>query len=308
MWVVLTGGTGGAKLIQGLSWEFDPAQLTIICNTADDFFLHGLSISPDIDTVMYNLAGLSDDARGWGVRGDTFAALRQLEKYGCEAWFQLGDQDLATHITRTKLLREGRKLSEVTDWLCAALQVTAKILPMTDDRVETRVETARGEISFQDYFVKQRWQPEVKRVSYAGIESCRPAARVIDSIQRATGVIICPSNPVTSIGPILAVPGIREALQATPAPVIGVSPIIGKAAISGPAHELMKAMGSEASAAAVAECYADLLDNFVIDHEDAESKKRIERSGIRVTTSAIRMATVVDKRRLAREVVALIQE
>jgi LPPG:FO 2-phospho-L-lactate transferase len=308
MWVVLTGGTGGAKLIQGLRDELDPARLAIICNTADDFTLHGLCISPDIDTIMYALAGLSDESRGWGIRGDTFAALKQLEQYGCEAWFQLGDKDLATHIARTKLLREGLKLSEVTDRLCAALAITAKILPMTDDRVETRVGVAGGEISFQEYFVKQCWQPEVKRVTYAGIESSRPASGVIESIYRATAVILCPSNPVTSIGPILAVPGIRSALKATPAPIIGVSPIISKAAISGPAHKLMAAMGTEPSAAAVAEGYADFLDIFVIDHEDAESKNRIEKSGIRVTASAIRMHSAVDKRRLAREVVALSQE
>lgn len=308
MWVVLTGGTGGAKLIQGLSHEFDPARLTIVCNTADDFILHGLYISPDIDTIMYNLAGLSDDARGWGVRGDTFAALRQLEQYGCEAWFKLGDKDLATHITRTRLLREGLKLSEVTDRLCAALQVAARILPMTDDRVETRIETADGEISFQEYFVKQRWQPEVKRVTYAGIESCRPASMLIDSIQQAAAVIICPSNPVTSIGPILAVPGIRDALKAMAAPVIGISPIIGKAAISGPAHKLMESMGAEPSALAVAEGYADLLDIFLIDHDDAESKSRIEKLGMRVIASSIRMPSAADRRRLAREVVALLKE
>ncbi|MGH7824400.1 MAG: 2-phospho-L-lactate transferase [Candidatus Binatia bacterium] len=306
MLTVLTGGTGGAKLIQGLSQEVDPADLTIVCNTGDDFILHGLQISPDIDTIMYTLAGLSDDSRGWGIRGDTFATLEQLEKYGCETWFKLGDKDLATHITRTKLLGGGLKLSEVTERLCAALRITAKILPMSDDRVETRVGTDDGVISFQEYFVKQRWQPAVRRVYYAGIDCCRPASGVFEAIQKAAAVIICPSNPVTSIGPILSVPEIRNALKNTAAPVMAVSPIIGNTAVSGPAHKLMSAVGREPSAAAVAESYADFLDIFVIDNDDTRLKETIERLGMKVMASSIRMNSLTDKRRLAREVLALV--
>ncbi|HEU4343462.1 MAG TPA: 2-phospho-L-lactate transferase [Candidatus Binatia bacterium] len=306
MLAVLTGGTGGAKLIQGLSYEIDPAALTLICNTADDFVLHGLYVSPDIDTIMYSLAGIGDEVKGWGVRGDTFAALEQFEKYGCESWFKLGDKDLATHITRTRLLREGLKLSAVTDRLCSSLGLTAKILPMSDDRVETRVQTFAGEISFQEYFVKERWQPEVKRVYYAGSETCRPAPGAIEAIEQASAVIICPSNPVTSIGPILATPGIRKALVETEASVIGVSPIIGQSAVSGPAHKLMSAMDAEPSAAGVARTYADFVDVFLIDREDDSLRSGIEALGITVVPTSILMNSLSAKRRLAREVMALV--
>jgi LPPG:FO 2-phospho-L-lactate transferase len=254
---------------------------------------------------MYNLAALSEDSQGWGVRGDTFAALEQLQQYGCESWFKLGDKDLATHIRRTQLLREGLKLSEVTYQLCKALRIDATLLPMSDDRVETRVTTENGEISFQEYFVRQRWQPEVTRVSYLGIESCRPAPGVIGAIQAAAAIVICPSNPVTSIGPILAIPGIRDALQKTSAAVIAVSPIIGGSAISGPAHKLLRAIGAESSAIGVARGYADFLDGFVIDRDDEDLKHTIESLGIDVIATAIRMPSLSEKRRLAREVLAL---
>ena len=308
MLAVLTGGTGGAKLVQGLSYEIDPSELTIICNTADDFGLHGLHISPDLDTILYTLAGLSDDARGWGIRGDTFTALEQFERYGCAIWFKLGDKDLATHITRTKLLREGLTLSQVTDKLRRALGVRAAIHPMSNDRVETRIETPEEELSFQEYFVKERWKPHVKRVFYAGIETSRPAPGILEAIQRATAIILCPSNPVTSIGPILAVPGIREALRETTAPVVGVSPMIGAAAISGPAHKLMAAMGMEASAFGVARGYVDWLDTFVMDTADVKLKDRFAELAIKATATSIRMDSLTDKRRLAREVLALIKK
>jgi LPPG:FO 2-phospho-L-lactate transferase len=304
MIVVLTGGTGGAKLIQGLIHEVDARELTIVCNTADDFVLHSLHISPDLDTIMYHLAALSDDAKGWGIRGDTFTALEQLERYGCETWFKLGDKDLATHIRRTELLRDGLKLSAVTHELCRALGIDAKLLPMSDDRVETRVETDEGEISFQEYFVRRQWQPEVRRVTYVGIESCRPAPGVIEAIDAAGTIVICPSNPVTSIGPILAIFGIRKALQKTAAPVIAVTPIIGRAAISGPAHKLITAIGAEPSALAVARGYADFLDGFVIDHDDLNSKGTIESLGVDVVATSVRMTSLSEKRRLAREVLA----
>lgn len=308
MLAVLTGGTGGAKLVQGLSYEIDPSELTIICNTADDFVLHGLHISPDLDTILYTLAGLGDDGRGWGIHGDTFAALEQFERYGCAIWFKLGDKDLATHITRTKLMREGLTLSRVTDKLRRALGVRGAIHPMSDDRVETRIETPEGELSFQEYFVKERWKPQVKRVFYAGIETSRPAPGVIEAIRGAAAIILCPSNPVTSIGPILAVPGIREALKETAALVVGLSPIIGETAISGPAHKLMAAMGMEASAFGVARGYVDLLDTFVIDTADVKLKDRFEELAFKTATASIRMDSLADKRRLAREVLALIEK
>jgi LPPG:FO 2-phospho-L-lactate transferase len=305
MLVVLSGGTGGAKLIQGISEEVDPAELTIICNTADDFVLHGLHISPDLDTIMYTLAGVADGSKGWGIQDDTFTTLAHLKKLGAETWFQLGDQDLATHIMRTRLLREGLPLSKITARLNTCLGVKATILPMTDDAVETRVKTSQGEISFQEYFVKQRWRPEVKEIFYAGVQSSNPSPGVIEAIERARRIIICPSNPVTSVGPILAVPGIRNAIKTANASVIGVSPIIGDSAISGPAHKLMVAQGHEASALGVAQTYAGLLDSFLIDKADEKLCGEIQRLGIKTSATSIRMDSHAEKRRLAREVLAL---
>ena len=308
MIVILTGGTGGAKLIEGLSHEIDPAQLTIICNTADDFVLYGLNISPDLDTIMYTLAGLSDPAQGWGIQGDTFTVLQQLEKLGGETWFRLGDKDIATHITRTRLLRAGLKLSDVTDRLREHLHIKARIFPMSNDGIETRVETSEGVISFQEYFVKRHWQPEVKSVLYAGVEKSRPAPGVVEAIGSAAGIILCPSNPVTSVGPILAVPGIRAALNQVTAPVVGVSPMIGESAISGPAHRLMAAQGLEPSALGVANGYADFLDRFVIDSEDEALTSKLETLGIGVVATSIRMKSLADKQGLARQVLALVDK
>jgi LPPG:FO 2-phospho-L-lactate transferase len=306
MILVLTGGTGGAKLICGLSHELDPADLTIVCNTADDLVLHGLHISPDLDTIMYTLAGMSDADKGWGIQNDTFSVLGQLEKFGAETWFKLGDRDFATHITRSRLLQKGLTLSQVTDRLCRALDTRATIFPMSNDRIETRVRTVHGEISFQEYFVKERWQPEVTGVFYPGIERSRPAPGAIDAIRNAAAIILCPSNPVTSIGPILAVPGIRDALKSATAPIIGVSPLIGNSAVSGPTHKLMEAQACEPSALGVAKGYADLLDIFLIDSRDQTLKEKIECLGMKVVTTSILMDSLSDKRRLAREVMALI--
>ena len=306
MLVVLTGGTGGAKLVQGLSLEADPKELFIICNTADDFVFQGLHISPDLDTVTYTLAGIGDTERGWGIKDDTFVALEWLGKYGAETWFKLGDRDLATHITRTHLLREGITLSQATESIRKALGVEAIITPMSDDRVETGVKTPKGELSFQEYFVRERWSPDVREVTFAGAQKSRPAPGVLEAIQQASAVIVCPSNPVTSIGPILAVPGIRDALEQTRAPVLAVSPIIQGAPVSGPAHKLMAAVGIEVSAVGVAKYYADFLDTIVIDYEDRDLKEQIESLGIKATVTSIRMDSLDDKKRLARVPLALL--
>jgi len=308
MLVVLTGGTGGAKLIEGLAAEIDPAQLTIICNTADDSVFHGLYVSPDIDTVTYTLAGVNDGERGWGILGDTFTVLKQLRRLGNDAWFNLGDKDFATHITRSRLMAEGRTLAQVTERIRTALGVKTTILPMSDDRVETRVVTPEGELSFQEFFVKERWSRDVEAVHFIGAERCKPAPGVLEAIRQSTAVVIAPSNPITSIGPILAVSEIRKALRHSVVNVVGVSPIIGRAAISGPAHKLMAAQGLEPTAFGVADSYRDLLNRFVIDSEDRVLRGRIESLGIRVLETAIRMTSIADKRRLAREVLALLEK
>ncbi len=306
MLVVLTGGTGGAKLIHGLSLEISPEELCIVCNTGDDFVLHGLHISPDLDTIAYTLGGVVDREKGWGIQGDTFTALEWLEKYGGESWFKLGDRDLATHITRSRLLREGLTLAQVTERIGKSLGVKAALLPMSNDPVETKIQTPAGEISFQEYFVKRRWEVEVSGVSYAGAEASRPAPGVLDAIRAARGVIVCPSNPVTSIGPILAVPGIREALRETKAAVLAVSPIIGGRPVSGPADRLMAAAGMEISSFGVAKAYAGFVDLFALAPEDKNWRTRIEALGVKTVEKTIRMNSLDDKRNLARELLALL--
>ena len=308
MLVVLTGGTGGAKLIEGLAAEIDPSELTIICNTGDDAVFHGLYVAPDIDTILYTLAGLNDAAKGWGIRGDSFVVLEQLRSLGNAAWFNLGDKDLATHITRTRMLREGLSLSEITDHLRRMLGVRSTILPMSDQRIETRVLTPQGEISFQEFFVKERWAPDVLSVGFSGAEKSRPAPGVLEAIQNAQAIIICPSNPITSIGPILAVPGIRSALSESKVPVVAVSPLIGKAAISGPAHKLMIACGFEASALGVAQCYADFIDTLLIAGDDYLLVSAIEQLRMNAIASDIRMPDLSAKRRLARQLLALVRK
>jgi LPPG:FO 2-phospho-L-lactate transferase len=306
MLVALTGGTGGAKLVQGLSCEIDAEGLAIVCNTGDDFVLHGLHISPDLDTIAYTLAGAADAARGWGIQGDTFAALEWLGKYGGEDWFKLGDRDLATHLTRTRLLRDGLTLAQATEKIAAALGVKAMLLPMSNESVETRIQTSSGEISFQEYFVKRRWAVEVKGVSYQGAQTSRPAPGVLDAIRDASAVIVCPSNPVTSVGPILAVPGVRAALKETAAKIVAVSPLIGGKPVTGPADRLMRAVGMEVSALGVAKAYADFLALFVLAPEDKNYRTRIEALGVKTAEKEIRMNMLDDKRRLARELLALL--
>jgi LPPG:FO 2-phospho-L-lactate transferase len=308
MLTILTGGTGGAKLIEGLAAEIDPAELTVICNTGDDCVFHGLYVSPDLDTITYTLAGINDSAKGWGIKDESFTVLEQLRRLGEPTWFKLGDKDLATHITRSRLFKEGFQLARITGEICARLGVSAKILPMSDERVETRVRTPEGEISFQEYFVRERWSKQVTSIRFEGVERSRPAPGVIEAIRQASAVVVCPSNPVTSIGPILAVPGIRSALVESQAIVVGISPIIGGSAISGPAHKLMAAAGLEPSAFGVAQAYADFMDIFSIATEDERMKSRIESLGVKTVSTEIVMSDLDDKRRVAREVLALLEK
>lgn len=306
MIVVLTGGTGGAKLIHGLSLTLPQEELFIVCNTGDDFILHGLHISPDLDTTTYTLAGIADPAKGWGIKDDTFNFLEALARLGGEAWFKLGDRDLATHITRTALLAEGVSLSKATEAICKALGVKSVVVPMSDGRIETRIVTPVGELSFQDFFVRRRCADEVTAVMFSGIENSRPAPAIEAAIAAASLVIICPSNPVTSMGPILAVPGIRTALKQTEAPVIGVSPIVRGAPVSGPAHKLMAAAGMEVSAFGVAAAYADFLDLIFIAPEDHPLTEKIHTLKVESRPTSILLDSVAARERLAQEILAAV--
>jgi len=305
MITVLTGGTGGAKFVDGLRQIVSPEELTIIVNTGDDHEWWGLYVSPDIDSITYVLSGLLSSERGWGVRGDTFHCLQQMKELGEEIWFSIGDRDLATHLLRSKLLAQGRTLSEATATISARLGVKQRILPMSDQRVETRVQTPVGELSFEEYFVKRWYQDPVESVRFAGALESEPAPGVIEAITSASAVLIAPSNPVTSIGPILAVPGIREALAKTAAPVVAVSPIIGTAAVSGPAANLMQAESLEVSIAGVAKAYEDFV-NFLLAHEsDAQFARSVKMGKVEIQCANILMRTVDDRRQVAAAALSL---
>jgi LPPG:FO 2-phospho-L-lactate transferase len=304
MIVVLTGGTGGAKFVDGLRRVLPEDELTIIVNTGDDHRWWGLYVSPDLDSITYMLAGIISQERGWGVRRDTFHCLQAMRDLREPTWFSVGDRDLATHLLRTELLGEGKTLSQVTQILAERLVIRARILPMSDQRVETRVETPAGELSFEEYFVQRRFQDPVKSVRFAGAGQAEPAPGVVEAIGAAHGVLIAPSNPVTSIGPILAVPGIREALGHASAPVVAVSPVIGTAAISGPAGTLMAAQGFQVSASGVAAAYGSFLDALVVHETDFETAQIIPANPVEVRSTNILMKSTADRVRVARAALA----
>ena len=304
--VALAGGTGAAKLLRGLAPLVDPAELTIVGNTGDDTEIWGLHISPDLDTVCYTLAGLIDERKGWGLRDETFHALEQMPRLGEPAWFGLGDRDLATHLHRTRLLREGRSLTAVTADIVAALGVPARVLPMSDQAVRTRILGPDGWISFQEYFVREKAQTDVRAVAYAGAADSAPAPGVLTAIAEARAVIVCPSNPITSVGPILAVPGIAAALAATRATVLAVSPIIGGDAVSGPAGRLMAMAGLPVSAAGVARAYAAWLDVLVADERDRALAPEIEAAGPRAAITDTLMTGRAAETALARHLLSLL--
>jgi LPPG:FO 2-phospho-L-lactate transferase len=302
--VGLAGGVGGAKFLQGLAGAVPNDTLTGIVNTADDFELYGLHISPDVDTVMYTLAGIANPATGWGIAGDTRATLDGIAAYGEAPWFLLGDRDFSTHILRTDRLRQGASLSEVTAGLSRALGIGMRIVPMSDDRVRTLVQVEDGWLDFQEYFVGRQHADAVIDVAFDGIESARPAPGVFESIQHADLVFFCPSNPIVSIGPILSVPGVREAIVGSPAPVVCVSPIVGGKALKGPAAGMLAQRGFEVSALGVARYYGDLVDVMVIDEVDATLAPAIEALGKRVIVLQTIMGDREDRVRFANDVLA----
>jgi len=299
---VLAGGVGAARFLQGLLAVHRPSDITIISNVGDDAEFFGLHVSPDIDIVLYHLAGLADEERGFGLRDDTFNVLDSISRYGYDTWFRLGDRDFATCITRTDLLRRGRTLSEATAEIASALLVPARITPVTNDALRTKIRTDEGVLDFQDYFVRRRTEGATREVIFAGADTASPAPGVLEAIRDATTVIVTPSNPLVSIGPILAIPGVREALRATSARVAAVSPIVGGKTLKGPADRMLRDQGMAASAASIAELYRDFLNVLVIDNVDAALKPEIEAFDLEVAVTDTIMSSMEKKAALARTV------
>ena len=302
MITALAGGVGAARFLTGLVELVNEKDLSVIVNTGDDIELFGLHISPDVDIVTYTLAGIVDEEKGWGVRGDTFHCLEALRKFNGETWFNLGDRDLATHIFRTNLLKNGAKLSEVTAQVSRLLGLKTTILPMTDDKFETRVLIKEGSVHFEEYFVKRSCKDEVLGVEFLGADKAKPAMGVLEAIREAERVIVCPSNPIVSIGTILAVNGVRDALRRAEAKKVAVSPLIAGAPVKGPADKLLRGLGFEVSAYSVAKLYSDFLDTFILDEADSAEKDRIEELGVEVTVTNTLMKSLEDKVALARTV------
>ena len=300
--VALAGGVGGAKLAAGLQAALPDWDLTVVVNTADDFDLWGLHVCPDLDTVMYTLAGVANPETGWGIEGETFEALDMLARYGEDPWFRLGDRDISTHILRTSRLRSGRSLTEITGALSDALGIPTRIMPMCDEPVSTMLDTPAGELEFQEYFVRRGQRDEVRGITLRGIEHTRPTSAVLDALAEADAIVVCPSNPVVSIGPILAVPRMREAIAGSPAPKIAVSPIIGGRALKGPADRMLASLGHDVSAAGVARMYQGVVGGMVIDHADETEREEISTLRMDVLATDAVMRNEADRERLAHEV------
>lgn len=303
---VLSGGTGGAKFVDGLRQAMPAEDITLVVNTGDDLLWWGLYVSPDIDSITYVLSGMLSRERGWGVKGDTFLCLQAMGQLGEPTWFHTGDRDLAMHLLRSRLLAEGKTLSQATAVISEKLGVKARVLPMSDSRVETRVDTPIGELSFEEYFVQRWYQDPVNSVRFAGASDAEPAPGVIEAIVTADAVLIAPSNPVTSIGPILAVPGIRDALLRARGKIAAVSPIVGNAPVAGPAGILMAAQGLPCSIAGVAQTYEDFLDILICDTRDARAAEALRSNGLRVQCTQTIMRSPEDKAALAREVLSFV--
>ena len=316
MIAALAGGVGAARLLGGLVQVVAPPDITVIVNTGDDTILHGLHVSPDLDTVTYSLAGVVNPETGWGQAGESWAAMEALERYGGETWFRLGDRDLATHLYRTQRLRDGASLSTITSEIAASWGIGPHLLPMSDDPVRTRVTLAEAdgslpgtrpqdrEVEFQDYFVRRRHAVEVQAVRFEGAEQARPAPGVLEAVETATTVVVCPSNPIVSIGPILAVPGIEDALARRRSDTVAVSPIVAGAALKGPADRLLTELGHEASVVGVARLYAPLASTLVVDEADAVLADRVEREGVRCVVAPTVMSSPEASAALAKVVMS----
>jgi len=304
MITALAGGVGAAKLLTGLSRVVAPDKLAVIANTGDDIVLFGLHISPDIDINIYTLAGVVNPKTGWGVENDTFRCLQGLERLGCEGWFNLGDCDLAVHIWRTHLLRQGIPLTEITEQMRRMFGLASRIIPMTDTYVPTRIVTDEGELHFQEYIVKRSAQPHVKSIYFENIAAAEPPLAAVSAISEAELIVICPSNPLISIGPILAVPGMRNLLLKTKAEVVAVSPVVGGRSLKGPTDRMLADLGHEVSALEVARMYQDFVDVYIIDEQDTQLTPAIEGLGLRVKVTQTVMGGLQEKIELAKAVLA----
>lgn len=297
--VVLAGGVGAARFLQGLVQIVNPKDLYVIVNTADDIELYGLSISPDLDIIMYTLSGIVDKIQGWGINNDTTNCLEMLKRYKQDTWFKLGDKDLATHIYRTKLLKSGLKLSEITKRLCRHLGVEVNLIPMTDQKVVTKIKTPKGIIHFEEFMIERKAQDKVLEIIYEGAEDAEPTNGILDIIKNAEGILIGPSNPLVSINTILSIKEIRMALEQVNKSIVGISPIIGNKPVKGPLDKLMKGLGMEVSCFGVAKFYKNLIKTFIIDEIDKDRKSQIEKLGIKVIITNTLMKNLEIKKNLA---------
>jgi len=284
---ILAGGSGSVKMVRGFASQ--RTDINVVTNVGDNYWLYGMYICPDIDTITYGLADLLDHDKGWGIKKDTFGFLRQMEIFGEETWFRIGDRDTATHLTRTNMLKNGKSLSYITKWMCEKLSIEIKIVPVTDNTIETRIITDKGDMHLQEFWVKHRGLDEVKGIEYQGAEKVRPNPDAMNAIHDSNLIVIAPGNPLTSIGPMLAIKGIRKELAKKKTKVVAISPIIGNSAISGPTGKYLEAAGIEVSALGVAKMYADVCSNIIIDTKDHALKSKIESLNINVHESKIKM-------------------
>ena len=297
MITILSGGTGSVKLVRGLASQIP--DLNVVSNVGDNYWLYGMYLCPDIDTIIYGLADLLDYERGWGIKKDSFGFLRQMEVFGEETWFRIGDRDAATHLMRTNMLKNGKNLSDITKWMCEKFAVEAKVIPVTDNTIETRISTNKGELHLQEYWVKYRGNDEVEGIQYIGADKARPNPEAINAMHDSKLVIIAPGNPLTSIGPMLSIKGVRKELSKIKKKVVAVSPLIGDKAISGPAAKYLQAAGIEVSAYGVAKMYSDVCSHMIIDTKDKALAKKIENLDTQVYETKIKMINKEGEKTLA---------